>query len=178
MRNLLSLTVRSRLILSFILILLVPSLTIGLTSYQTSKNKVDDQMTMASSASVQLLNATIDRFIEPEMQKIDFLADQLTSATYKSPNPTLQTGILAPFQEKNAEISSVYVGSTEGLFINAPAKKMPDGYDPRQRPWYQQAMEQKGKVIITSPYVSKTTGDFVISFAVNRINTKLSVKAA
>jgi methyl-accepting chemotaxis protein len=165
MRKFFNATIRTRLIFSFLVVLLIPSLTIGLTSYQTSKNKVDNQMTMASSESVELLNATVDRFIEPEMQKIDFLASQVTAGTYKSPNPILQTGILTPFQSKSTQVSSVFVGSVDGLFTNAPLKKMPDGYDPRQRPWYQEAMKQKGKVIITSPYVSKTTGDFVISFS-------------
>ncbi len=31
-----------------------------------------------------------------------------------------------------------YVGSTNGVFTQRPDAKMPDGYDPRQRPWYKQ----------------------------------------
>ncbi|WP_047153853.1 methyl-accepting chemotaxis protein [Aneurinibacillus tyrosinisolvens] len=165
MRNVFSLKVRSRLIISFLVVLLIPSLAIGWSSYNTSRDKIDVQMTMSSSEAVKLLNSTVDRFIEPEIQNIDYLADRITVGTYKGQEPILRTDILAPFVSKHSEISNIYVGSTEGLFINAPAMKMPEGYDPRQRPWYQEAIKQKGNVIVTSPYISKTTGDFVVAIA-------------
>jgi len=33
-----------------------------------------------------------------------------------------------------------YVGQANGVFTQRPDAKMPDGYDPRQRPWYKQAV--------------------------------------
>lgn len=165
MRNVFGLTIRSRLILSFIIILMVPSLIIGWTSYSTAKDKIEDQITMSAVETEKLLNSNIDRFIEPQKQNIDYLASGIIAANYEGPDSTLQKDILAPFLSKHPEVSTIYVGSKEGDFINAPLKKMPDGYDPRQRPWYQEAMDQKGKVIITSPFISKTTGDFVVGVA-------------
>lgn len=43
---------------------------------------------------------------------------------------------------------------------------MPDGYDPRERPWYQEALkEENGKQVITKPYVAASTGKMVITIA-------------
>ncbi|WP_052947910.1 HAMP domain-containing protein [Aneurinibacillus tyrosinisolvens] len=165
MRNVLNLTVRSRLIIAFVVILLIPSLTIGWTSYQTAKDTVDKQMTISANETVKLLNSNLDSFFKSEIQSIDYLADRITADTYKSRNPILKTNILKPFLSKNPEMLEVYVGSTDGLFIDAPIDKVPDGYDPRQRAWYQEAMNRKSEVIITSPYVSKTTGNVVVTIA-------------
>ncbi|RFU61147.1 methyl-accepting chemotaxis protein [Peribacillus glennii] len=165
MRKFLNLSIRSRLIISFVLILLIPSLIIGWTSYSTAKRTVEHEITMSALEDVTLLNSVLDRFIEPEIMNIDYLSDEIAKADYTGDNPVLQKGILAPFLSKHPEISTIYVGSKEGMFINAPAKKMPEGYDPRERPWYQEAMKQTGKVVITSPFESKTTGDFVFGVA-------------
>ncbi|MDQ0220294.1 HAMP domain-containing protein [Peribacillus cavernae] len=157
-------SIRTKLIISFTVILLIPSLTIGWTSYTTSKEKVAEQMTLSASETVKLLSSNLDRFIEPEMQNIDYLAEKITGSTYNKQD-ILRTDTLNPFVSKHPEISTMFVGSTGGVFINSPQSKMPNGYDPRERPWYTAAMRDKGKVIITSPYVSKTTGDFVVGIA-------------
>ncbi|PLT35792.1 chemotaxis protein [Bacillus sp. V5-8f] len=165
MKKIFNLSIRNRLIISFALVLLVPGIIIGWTSYSTAKETVENQITMSASESAKLLNSTLDRFIEPEIRNIAYLSEEITTADYTGSNPVLQQGILTPFLSKHPEVSTIYVGSKDGMFINAPAKEMPKGYDPRERPWYQEAMKQNGKVVITSPFESKTTGDFVFGVA-------------
>src|SRR5690606_5996706 len=45
-----------------------------------------------------------------------------------------------------------YLGSAEGVFTMRPDSAMPDGYDPRTRPWYQGAVSAGGTTL-TEPYV-------------------------
>jgi methyl-accepting chemotaxis protein len=159
------LTIKNRLIISFAIILLIPSIIIGWTSYKTSTDNIDEQITMSAAETTKLLNANLDAFIKPQISNINYLAEGITAESYKGGNLTLQEGILSPFFSKHPEIATIFFGSKEGLFINAPEKKMPADFDPRKRPWYQAAMGQMGKVAITSPYISKTTGDFVVGIA-------------
>lgn len=63
------------------------------------------------------------------------------------------------------EFISTYVGNESGQFMIWPDSKMPDGYDPRQRPWYQQAVKADARVL-TEPYVDASSGDLIISAAV------------
>ncbi len=63
------------------------------------------------------------------------------------------------------QFQSTYFGNAEGVHTNAPSKPMPDGYDPRKRPWYQ-AAQQVGGPVLTSPYVDATTGGLVVTSAV------------
>ncbi|MBA6138877.1 methyl-accepting chemotaxis protein [Pseudomonas monteilii] len=65
---------------------------------------------------------------------------------------------------QNALISSfltVYLGKTDGGFSVRPDAKMPDGYDPRTRPWYKDGMNAAGATL-TEPYIDMTTNKMVI----------------
>ncbi|WP_454916502.1 methyl-accepting chemotaxis protein [Xanthobacter sediminis] len=66
--------------------------------------------------------------------------------------------------ELAAAFKEVYLGRTDGVFIDVPVSEMPAGYDPRVRPWYQVA-ERFGKVALTRPYTDASTGRQVITIA-------------
>ena len=57
-----------------------------------------------------------------------------------------------------------YLGSADGAFTMRPDEKMPDGYDPRSRPWYKDAMAA-GATTLTEPYVDAATGALIITIA-------------
>lgn len=58
-----------------------------------------------------------------------------------------------------------YIGDENGTFISVPDQPLPDGYDPRKRPWYKDAV-QADQPFLTDPYVDASTGNLVISTAV------------
>ncbi len=55
-----------------------------------------------------------------------------------------------------------YLGNKDGSFIIRPDSKMPDGYDPRARPWYKSAQSASGSAL-TEPYIDLASGQLVIS---------------
>ena len=55
-----------------------------------------------------------------------------------------------------------YLGNKDGSFMIRPDSKMPDGYDPRARPWYQRAQSSNGSAL-TEPYIDLASGQLVIS---------------
>ena len=60
----------------------------------------------------------------------------------------------------------VYI--SELLMVNIqiyPNEKMTEGYNSTERPWYKQALEHKGQVIITLPFKDGQTGKNTISVA-------------
>lgn len=57
---------------------------------------------------------------------------------------------------------AVYVGTEFGGFSMSGTDTLPPGYDPRARPWYKEAINNKGKPLISKAYQS-TTGDVVIT---------------
>jgi methyl-accepting chemotaxis protein len=57
-----------------------------------------------------------------------------------------------------------YLGEQGGQFTIRPDSKMPDGYDPRKRPWYQAAISAQGSTV-TEPYVDAQVGGLVLTVA-------------
>ena len=55
-----------------------------------------------------------------------------------------------------------YLGDATGHFTIRPDAKMPDGFDPRVRPWYKGA-ESSSTATLTEPYIDLASGQLVIS---------------
>jgi methyl-accepting chemotaxis protein len=82
-------------------------------------------------------------------------------------NATDQKGLVGALKNGvlEKEFLSTYVGDEAGTFTSWPDLPLPEGYDPRQRPWYQQAAKVDAPVL-TDPYVDASSGDLIISAAV------------
>ncbi|ABZ00332.1 TPA: methyl-accepting chemotaxis protein [Pseudomonas putida] len=77
---------------------------------------------------------------------------------------------------QNALISSfltVYLGKVDGGFSVRPDAKMPDGYDPRTRPWYKDGMSASGATL-TEPYIDMTTNKMVIGI-LSKVSSSVGV---
>jgi methyl-accepting chemotaxis protein len=77
---------------------------------------------------------------------------------------------------QNALISSfltVYLGKVDGGFSVRPDSKMPDGYDPRTRPWYKDGMNAQG-TILTEPYIDMATNKMVIGI-ISKVSANVGV---
>ena len=74
---------------------------------------------------------------------------------------------VASLLEQKALTSSfmaTYLGDSKGGFVIRPDTKMPDGFDPRVRPWYKGAQGSNGSTL-TEPYIDAATGQLIISIA-------------
>ena len=58
----------------------------------------------------------------------------------------------------------IFAGTSDGQMLTSNDWQAPTGYDPRQRPWYQDAMAA-GKTIVTAPYADAGTGELIITLA-------------
>ncbi|MGV1752263.1 methyl-accepting chemotaxis protein McpU [Agrobacterium sp. CG674] len=85
-------------------------------------------------------------------------ASMVTATTKEKLELALHNDVLA------REFKSAYFGDETGAFNNFPSTKMREGYDPRQRPWYQAAVKANATVL-TEPYTDATTGKLVVSAA-------------
>ncbi|MBK5415965.1 methyl-accepting chemotaxis protein [Pseudomonas sp. TH31] len=76
-----------------------------------------------------------------------------------------EAGNVSNLLEQKAVTSTfmgAYLGNKDGSFIIRPDSKMPDGYDPRARPWYKSAQSSSGSAL-TEPYIDLASGQLVIS---------------
>jgi methyl-accepting chemotaxis protein len=150
------------LILSFALMLLFPTMLIGWMSYQSAKQEVDRQFTRGAFEQVNVLNKTIDSYLRLEMQEVERIADKIVARDLK-PGDSAALALFADFLRHHPEMENGFVGTETGLFVSHRPNK--NKFDPRTRPWYQQAMERKGQTVVSDPYLSNVSGNVVVAVA-------------
>ncbi|MFJ5624296.1 methyl-accepting chemotaxis protein [Peribacillus loiseleuriae] len=159
-------SLRKKLILSFLVVLLLPSMTISIASYQSSQNNTDNQMLDTAQQNVDIVRQTVDQFVTAQKENIDFLSNSIVTTNIVEDNDIQTRKLLDTIQNSKADVEQTYVGTETGQFMNSPTSfKNPPDYDPRKRPWYQQAMSNRGQVIITDPYVSQSSKQVVVTLA-------------
>lgn len=73
--------------------------------------------------------------------------------------------VLDTYAEGREELLNLYCGTKDSKFIQSNREaEIPDGYDPVQRGWYQQAAEEKA-VIVTDPYWDVLTNQMCTTIA-------------
>ncbi|RJS60512.1 methyl-accepting chemotaxis protein [Bacillus sp. PK3_68] len=158
-------TIRSKLILSFSLILIIPALIIGTLSYGTAKEAVKQEMLNGFSENIDLLNSSIDQTIQSKIHDADVFSQSTSSSFYKGESSPALRQKLAQYSKLHPEVFSIYVATNTGLFIEEPVITDTSSYDPRTRDWYKESMAKKGKTIISKPYPDVTTGDMVVTIS-------------
>ncbi|MDL0421256.1 methyl-accepting chemotaxis protein [Caldibacillus thermoamylovorans] len=162
-----ALNIRNKLIISFLCILLIPSIVIGLTSYISAKDNTESRIMKMAKKDVSIVGNTISQFMKAQMENIDYLSSEIIAGNIVNGEDAKTREVLDNIQNaKEDVVEQTYVGNENGEFMNSPTSfKNPPDYDPRERPWYQQAMDQPDKVIITDPYISKSSNEVVITLA-------------
>ncbi|MBM1201435.1 methyl-accepting chemotaxis protein [Pseudomonas fragi] len=89
------------------------------------------------------------------------LAQNLAEAIALTPEPGQVANLLEQKTLSNT-FMSVYFGDSQGGFTIRPDSKMPNGYDPRTRPWYKDAINSSSSSL-TKPYIDAATGQMVIT---------------
>ena len=106
------------------------------------------------------------------------LVENLAQSLAINPEPAQAANLL----EQKALTSTFmadYFGDNQGAFTIRPDSKMPDGFDPRTRPWYKDAVNSSS-ASLTEPYIDAVTGQMIISIgsAVKKAGQTLGVAGA
>ncbi|HEX5842546.1 MAG TPA: methyl-accepting chemotaxis protein, partial [Pseudomonas sp.] len=91
------------------------------------------------------------------------LVESTAQSIARNSEPEQLVGLLEQ-KALSSTFAFTYLGSSEGVFTARPVSEMPEGYDPRVRPWYKDAMAA-GATTLTEPYVDASTGELIITIA-------------
>lgn len=167
----LNFTVRKKLILSF-LVLLVSTVVISVLLYRSSTDVVQQLLSKNAQQGLQTVNNSISDFIEPKLDAARFFSDQIAIT---DENDTENKAILDMFKKyANANPGAApYIGLESGRYIDAAEITFsPSEYDPRTRPWYKLAMTHKGQTVITEPYMDSSGSGMAVTIARTLANGK------
>lgn len=157
-------SIKMKLIVSFSIFLIVPTIIVGLLSYSTAKQAVEEEMLDGFAGSVGLLNTTIDNLLQSKLHDIETFSSietkDLTAETSASLNEQFTHYI-----ELNPDVQNIYIGTNSRYFLIQPTADVPADFDPTSRSWYKKAMDNKGELVISDPFHSQVTNEYVVTLA-------------
>ncbi|MCV9887463.1 methyl-accepting chemotaxis protein [Metabacillus halosaccharovorans] len=129
---------------------------------------MEKSMLQTARESVQLINSSLNTQLEPIKKDIEYFAKTAKAANAKVETDDIEK-IMMKFNQyiqTKPSAQAIYIGFNTGDMVVSPMSvQLPDDYDPRDRPWYTLAMENKGEVVITDPYIDADTNEISVTFA-------------
>jgi len=159
-------SIRTKLVISLIGICVIPLIIVGIGSYNQSKLILSNKLTTTSTQTLTEINNGLLDYFHGFSNIVSMTAKNPQIVNIDADNNTgIIIDIFKGIKESDKDILDIYYGTASGKFATYPNVEMPDGYDATARPWYKQALEHKGEVIITPPYKDTTTGENVVGIA-------------
>ncbi|MEK3773307.1 MULTISPECIES: methyl-accepting chemotaxis protein [Paenibacillus] len=158
--------IRNKLLVSFLAVLLLPSLAIGLITLRMAEDGVQGQLVDSAKQSVSTANTIVESQVNYKIHDINYFGDALDPGLVKGENdsPELQLK-LEQYLGLHPDAMNIFVGTTEGVMVRGKATASStrgDAYDPREREWYKLAMEKPGTAVVSA--VSVNTDGVAVVF--------------
>ncbi len=156
-------TIKGRLTVSMIGIVVASILltTVGIITV-AGKRTIQEQ-TQALQLNADKYAEEINTWIENEKMLVDGTAKSITAG--RTIDTDYVQSVVDAHAEGRQEILNLYCGTKDSRFIQSNREAgIPEGYDPVERGWYQQAAES-GTIIVTDPYCDAITGQMCATIA-------------
>jgi len=157
--------IKTKLILAFAFILIIPALSVGLLGYLTAKEAVRGEILDGVEENINLLNTSINNTIETKIHDMDIFSDRMNKALYQEEKIPALRKDLDQYIQLHPEAEGIFVGTESGQTVMEPNVMLPDDFDPRTRDWYKEAMENKGETVISDPYISAGSDNMIITLS-------------
>lgn len=156
-------TIKGRLTLSVIAIVAVSIIltTVGIVAL-AGRNLIQNQ-TEALQLNADKYAEEINTWIENEKLLAEGAANSIQAA--ENTEVSYIQSVMDTYAAGREELLNLYCGTKDSQFIQSNREaEIPEGYDPVQRGWYQQASEKK-EVIVTDPYWDVLTNQMCTTIA-------------
>lgn len=159
-------SIRTKLVISLVAMCVIPLIITGFISYNQSKSILSNKLTTTSTQTLTEINYGLYDYFHGFSEIISIYAKNpaIENIDLDNNNEVIME-ILKSVKETDKNILDIYYGTESGKFFMYPEAEMPEGYDARKRPWYKQALEHKGQVVVTPPYEDAATGSVCVAIA-------------
>lgn len=144
---------------------MIPAIIVGTFAYITAKDAVKEEILAGFSETITLLDMTVDNMLQLKVHDMEIFSGKISLNMYQGESSPDLRIMFSQYRDLHPEAEITYMGTSHGLFIQEPDVGVPEGYDPRKRPWYIDAMERKGEFIISDPYISASTNEMVVTIS-------------
>ncbi|WP_310551076.1 methyl-accepting chemotaxis protein [Paenibacillus glufosinatiresistens] len=161
-----NLTIRSKMIATYLLVLLAPSLVIGWTTYHSASSEIENELAGSARESVAAVNEIIASNIEAKLNDIAYFASQISSDAVNAEVESGKTGALKAkldqYEALHPDALNLYVATSRAKLIQSSETALPAGYDPRKESFYVDALKH-GQGAVISPAFRTPSGETAVA---------------
>ncbi|MGL4600849.1 MAG: cache domain-containing protein, partial [Plesiomonas sp.] len=151
-----SLTLKQKIIgISLVSVLLVAGILTWQASerlYNQTQSSIESRVASTSAA----IASEVITWQESKVMQIKGLIPFVSDATTLLPH-LIQARMSADFDD-------IYFGNAQGSMMSSRPERDDSSFDPRTRPWYQNAVSQN-MLVVSEPYKDPVTGEIVVTFS-------------
>ena len=153
-----TLSLRGKLLAASLGVVLLMAALLGIVAFHTLKSRTLDAIQSDAVNYGHAHSVAIGNWLEDRKHAVDALAAVIAH----DPDTALVPHLLQT--RTSGGFGLTYFGSAQGEMTRHDPALNTANYDPRARPWYQNA-DKAGKLIVTPPYVSVTMQQMVVTLA-------------
>lgn len=158
-------TLQRQILIPFLTLIVVAGIIIGYASYTFGVSITTEELTDNVEKQMNTLSDSFDLFFQTQEDIVNHYAEQQAFINYS----TEQDRVIRRMDDvrsSNEMIKNAYMGIDDsGNTITDSTLDLPDDFDPRTRPWYQDAVDNQGELIWTEPYLDTNTNEMIMSVA-------------
>ncbi|NMM63005.1 methyl-accepting chemotaxis protein [Clostridium sp. P21] len=161
-------TLRKSIITLLCFATLIPLLIVGIYSYISQSQSFEEDFDTILKSNSQEISSIINKESKKNMESLEMIINEANDYNTAS-NPDYGKILfqnLNGFVKAHKDVTNAYMANAAGSMILAPSQQLPEGFDPRYRDWYKNAISKDGKVAITDPYEDAAQkGNLEVTFA-------------
>lgn len=160
-------TMKNQITMLLFLAVIAPTILISGIMYAINSNMLKTKFTNDMFNQATNMSSVLTDIIKYNKEVIEMLSKNCDAKEIHK-YPQNQARMMKYFYEcrdTHDDIITIYYGEATGKH-HATVEKIPNGFDPRTRPWYKEAVSANGNIIVTQPYedVNKA-GRYVITLS-------------
>jgi len=163
-RGLFTRSLRNQILIPFLILIVLTGVIVAVVSFQYSVKNTTETLTENTAVQMENLDDTFDMFFSNIDQTLNRLASNSLILTYEEDDRLDVLAYLVETQENESAITNIYHSVAEtGEVVIYPEVDLGSDFDPRERAWYQNAVEAQGETTWSDPYVDESSGDLVVT---------------
>lgn len=157
--------IKTKLVATMLVLGIIPTVIAGSIAYNEAYKTLSKKLQITTQQTLREINVGIDNYLDGLDGYINAAAENVNFKELKV-HPEYEPfslSVLKNYGNSRKDIKTFYFALENKKMIQYPDSKLPDDYDPTQRPWYKKAVENRGKIIYTDPYIDADNGATVVS---------------
>ncbi|CAH2215129.1 methyl-accepting chemotaxis protein [Tepidibacter aestuarii] len=156
--------IRNKMILMFTLLISIPLIVLGISTYKRSVSIIDGNLKELASSTMNGIEISIDNYLNGYNENVNMISNNIdVKSIVEHPEyEEFMMHIFKDFIDSHEDSMSIYLGLEDKSMYTYPHAEYEDGFDPKQRPWYKGAVEKNG-ISWTEPYIDVHSNKLVVT---------------